>query len=288
MHANDIDWSAMADQLELEAELHSPYLHGAFDTFADLTPRRILDIGSGPGVAACLLAQRFPDAEVVAVDGSPELLARAEERAGRVGVRLRTEVAALPDDLAALPASDLVWSAQVMHHVGDQRAALAQVAGLVRPGGAVAIAEGGLPARWLPRDIGIGRPGLQARLDAALAARFTRMRAEVPDSVPVVEDWPAMLSAAGLVGAHSRSFLVDHPAPVTDPVRRAVRKLLERYRTGLADHLDADDLATLDRLLDQAEPVGIDSRPDLFFLTARTVHFARQLSSSSAPVAATT
>ncbi|MGW2857144.1 hypothetical protein ACWDAZ_36405, partial [Streptomyces sp. NPDC001215] len=26
--------------------------------------------------------------------------------------------------------------------------------------------EGGLPARFLPRDIGIGRPGLQARLDA--------------------------------------------------------------------------------------------------------------------------
>jgi hypothetical protein len=51
--------------------------------------------------------------------------------------------------------------------------------------------------------------------------------------------------------------------------------MLERHRHVL-DALDAGDAATLDRLLDPADPDGIDHRPDLFLLAARTVHFARR------------
>lgn len=274
MHDDDFDWAALADALELEGEAQSPFLHGAFAALGDLRPQRILDIGSGPGVAACVLAERFPAAEVIAVDGTSELLMRAEQRAARLGVTLRTVHAEFPEGLDDLPDADLIWSAHVMHHVGDQAAALAKLAALLRPGGVVAIAEGGLPTRWLPRDIGIGRPGLQIRLDVAMAERFERMRAELPGSVAVVEDWPAMLRSAGLVGVRTQTFLVDHPAPLADGPRRSVRHTLERFYT-LVDELDADDKATLDRLLDPDDPAGIDRRPDLFLLAARTVNFGR-------------
>ncbi len=270
---NDFDWAAMADMLELEGETHSPYVRQAFEEFGQLNPRRVLDIGSGPGVAACRLAALFPQAEVTAVDGSPELLARAEERADRLAVRLRTRVAEFPEGLADLGPADLVWSGQVVHHVGDQQGALNRLAGLLEPGGVLAIVEGGLPPRWLPRDLGFGRPGLHARLDVAMSERFDRMRTELPGSVAVVEDWPAMLRAAGLTDARSRTFLVDHPAPLADGPRRFARQSLERQRTVLADLLDAEDLATLDRLLDPADPAGVDRRPDLFLLTAKTVHY---------------
>lgn len=273
---HDIDWADMVEALELEGETFGPYLDAAFDRLADLKPGRILDIGSGPGVASCRLARQFDAAEVVAVDGSPELLARAEARARRHGVALRTLRADFPADLADLPEADLIWSSQVIHHVGDQLGALTGLAGRLRPGGVVAIAEGGLPTRWLPRDIGHGRPGLAERMDAATTTWFSRMRGELPDSVSVPEDWPGLLRAAGFVDAHSASFLIDHPAPVPDGPRRYVRHYLERCRDTLAGLLDADDTATLDRLLESGNPAGVDRRPDVFVLSARTVHFARK------------
>ncbi|WP_158891674.1 class I SAM-dependent methyltransferase [Amycolatopsis anabasis] len=273
---NHHDWAAMAEHLELEAETNSPYVRQALAELEHLTPRRILDIGSGPGVAACLMAAAFDQAEVTAVDGAPELLAHAEQRAERLGVKLRTQVAEFPDGLAGLTPADLVWSGQVVHHVGDQQDALNQLAGLLEPGGVLAIVEGGLPPRWLPRDLGFGRPGLHARLDVAMADGFNQMRAELPGSVSVVEDWPGMLRAAGLAEVRSKTFLVDHPAPLADGPRRTVRRWLERFRNGAEERLDAEDVATLDRLLDPADPAGVDRRADLFVLTAKTVHFGRR------------
>lgn len=269
---NDFDWAAMADELELAGETQSPYLRQALKELKHLTPRRILDIGSGPGVAACRLAAVFGQAEVTAVDGAPELLVRAEERAARLGVRLRTQVAEFPVGLADLEPADLVWAGQVVHHVGDQQDALNRLAGLLEPGGVLAVVEGGLPSRWLPRDLAFGRPGIQARLDAAMEDRFSRMRAELPGSAAVVEDWPGLLRAAGLTQVRSRTFLVDYPAPLAAGPRRSVRRSLERQRAMVGEHLDAEDLVTLDRLLDPADPAGVDLRADLFLLTAKTVH----------------
>ncbi|GAA4526878.1 methyltransferase domain-containing protein [Brachybacterium paraconglomeratum] len=40
-------------------------------------PQRVVDLGAGPGTQTALLAERWPDAEVLAVDSSPEMIARA-------------------------------------------------------------------------------------------------------------------------------------------------------------------------------------------------------------------
>jgi ubiquinone/menaquinone biosynthesis C-methylase UbiE len=237
---HDFDWAAMADILELEGEAYRPYVQQALEELRQLRPRRILDVGSGPGVVACHMAAVFPHAEVIAVDGTPEVLVRAEERAKRLGVRLQTQLAEFPGGLAELPPAELIWSAQVVHHVGDQQDALNQLARLLAPGGVLAVVEGGLPARWLPRELGFGRPGLHARLDAAMEDRFSRMRAELPGSVAVVEDWASMLRAAGLTEARSKTFLVDHPAPLADGLRQSVRGSLERHRTMLGERLDTE------------------------------------------------
>ncbi|MGW1679281.1 class I SAM-dependent methyltransferase [Saccharopolyspora sp. NPDC002376] len=272
----DLDWAAMADVMELEGEANRPYVQQALAELAHLEPKRIMDIGSGPGVAACQLAAAFPKAEVTAVDGTPELLARAEQRAKLLGVELRTREAEFPTGLDELEAADLIWSAQAVHHVGDQQDALNRMARLLTTDGVLAVVEGGLPTRWLPNDLGFGRPGLQARIDAAMSERFNQMRAELPGSVAAVETWADMLRTAGLVETRSKTFLVDRPAPLDDDTRRWVRGTVERYRHGLEGQLDAEDLATLDRLLDPTDPAGIDRRSDLFLLTAKTVHFGRK------------
>ncbi|MCZ7456989.1 class I SAM-dependent methyltransferase [Streptomyces sp. WMMC940] len=277
-----IDWEEFATLLEREAALSLPLYEQIAHWVRDVLPagsvRRVLDVGSGPGAVGVLLAEVFPQAEVVAVDATPGLLELARARADRAGLgeRFGTHVAELPDGIAELGPADLIWASGSLHHVGDQRAALTGLAGLLRPGGLLALLEGGLPARHLPRDIGIGRPGLESRLEAAAATWFADMRAALPGAKPEVENWRALLAAAGLTPALTRSFLLDLPAPVTDAVREGLVSGLSWQRQALAGRLDADDVAVLDRLLDADDEEGLMRRPDCFMLAARTVHTARR------------
>ncbi|SEE15191.1 trans-aconitate 2-methyltransferase [Streptomyces sp. Ag109_O5-10] len=275
----DLDWAEMAGHLESQAELFAPLYESALGWLGkEVTePGLIVDVGSGPGVVSCLFAEVFPGARVLAVDGSEPLLDRARARAERLGVADRFGVLAgeLPGVLDELDyPADLLWAGHSLHHLGDQRAALTAFAERLAPGGTLAILEGGLPGRFLPRDIGIGRPGLQARLDALQEEWFARMRAELPGSVAETEDWPTLLSSAGLKYARTRSFLIDLPAPASDRARTYAVEIFARFRDTLSDDLHAEDRATLDRLLDPADPASLHRRPDLFVLGARTVHTA--------------
>ncbi|WP_181805132.1 class I SAM-dependent methyltransferase [Streptomyces shenzhenensis] len=279
-HSNtDIDWAEMAGHLESQAELFAPLYESALGWLGkEVTePGLIVDVGSGPGVVSCLFAEAFPGARVLAVDGSEPLLDRARARAERQGVADRFGVLAgeLPGVLDELDyPADLLWAGHSLHHLGDQRAALTAFGERLAPGGTLAILEGGLPSRFLPRDIGIGRPGLQARLDALQEEWFARMRAELPGSVAEAEDWPTLLSSAGLEYARSRSFLIDLPAPASDRARAYAVEIFSRIRDTLSGDLQADDRATLERLLDPADPASLHRRSDLFVLGVRTVHTA--------------
>ncbi|MEU5980494.1 class I SAM-dependent methyltransferase [Streptomyces sp. NPDC047315] len=277
-----MDWAKMGPLLERGAEVYAPLYRQAAAWLGELAPasgvRRILDVGSGPGVIAGLLAEAFPEAEVVAVDATPELLERARARAERLGYggRFATIEAELPGGLDALGTADVIWAGDSLHHVGDQRGALADLGGLLRPGGVVALVEGGLPARHLPRDIGMGRPGLEVRLDAANAERFEAMRAALPGTKEEVEDWRALLGAAGLAPTGARSFLLDVPAPAPAQVREHLAVNLAHRRSGSEEFLSEDDLAVLTRLADPDDPAGVLNRADVFLLAARTVHTARR------------
>lgn len=287
--ADDLDWAEMAPVLEREAEIHLPFLGGAAawlrDTLAGAEGagvRRVVDVGSGPGVAACVLAGAFPRAEVLAVDGTPDLLDRAAARAERLGVgaRLTTRRLDLPEGFDELrtalrEGADLIWTSRVVHHLGDQQGALDALARALRPGGVLAVVEGGLTTRCLPRDIGIGRPGLQARLDVATEDWFAAMRAGLPGTIEVDEDWPALLRRAGLEATAARSFLVDLPAPLDAPVPEHLHTRLSRVHEQLADVLDAEDRETLRRLVSGDPDTDIRWRADAFYLTAFTVHIGR-------------
>ena len=300
------DWETLGPLLEQGAEVQTPFFEQAAAWLRELLAdadadtaigpgphtgtgpavgtamaagrvRRVLDIGSGPGVTTCLLAQAFPEAEVVAVDATAALLERTRVRAARLGLgdRIHTHLAELPDGLDALGGADLIWSSKALHHIGDQRGAVSDLAGHLRPGGLLAVSEGGLNPRFLPRDIGIGRPGLQTRLDALLEEGFTEMRAALPDAVTAVEDWPAFLADAGLRTPRTRSFLLDLPAPLSAAARDYVLAGLARSLDRFSDQLDQDDLTTLARLTDPDDAAGISRRPDVFLLSAQTVHTAR-------------
>jgi SAM-dependent methyltransferase len=271
----------MAPLLEAQAEVFAP-MHAQVAAWLGTQqpePGLIVDAGSGPGVVSCLLAEAFPSARVVAADASGPLLERAAARAERLGIGDRFSVleADLPGGLADLEYPvDLLWASRSLHHLGDQRAAIAAFAERLAPGGTFALLEGGLPMRLLPRDIGIGRPGLQARIDAVENTWFSQMRAAQPGAVAETEDWAAMLTAAGLRHTGTRSFLLDLPAPPSDRDRAYLVSYVGRLRESHAEDLDSDDLATLDRLLDPDDKASLYHRPDAFVLTAQTVHTAQK------------
>ncbi|HVW19303.1 MAG TPA: class I SAM-dependent methyltransferase [Solirubrobacteraceae bacterium] len=103
---------------------------------------RVLDLGAGTGLLTGMVAQTFPAAEIVALDGSAEMLALARER---LGDRAEYVVADLrdPDAVPAHPSYDAVVSALAIHHLedADKRSLYARVLDALEPGGVFANAE---------------------------------------------------------------------------------------------------------------------------------------------------
>ncbi|MFI6938400.1 class I SAM-dependent methyltransferase [Streptomyces sp. NPDC050418] len=279
-HSKDHDWGTMAEALEQRASVYAPQYTQIFEdlrgSLLKRTPKRIIDAGSGPGILTCRLAEAFPEAEAIAVDAAPALLERAEERARSKGLdgRVRTHLAELPDGLSDLGQADLVWLGQSLHHMGDQQAALSRLADSLTPGGMLVLLEGGLSTRFLPRDFGFGRPGLESRIEVVRDGWFNEMRDSLHGAKRETEDWPALLAAAGLRPAATRSYLIDLPAPPSPDARAHIADTLERSRSMLGEHLDAEDLAALDRLVDPDDELSVHRRDDVFVLGAQTVHFA--------------
>ena len=96
-------------------------------------PRRIMDLGCGPGNSTELLARRFPRAELQALDSSDAMLTAARKR-----VR---NCAFLLEDMAEWTPSqrfDLIFANASLHWLPDPIAAMQRLAEFLNPGGVLA------------------------------------------------------------------------------------------------------------------------------------------------------
>jgi len=102
----------------------------------------VLDAGCGSGRVTEALLERFPQANVVALDGSPSMLEQARARLEPFADRVAFVEADLHEPLPVDPV-DAVFSTATFHWVPDHDRLFANLAGAIRPGGRLVAQCGG-------------------------------------------------------------------------------------------------------------------------------------------------
>ncbi len=118
-------------------------LRPAIELFAHIdhdSPRVVHDLGCGGGEIARLMAARWPDADVVGSDLSPEMLAKASAVPGRVRWE-KTDVATWRPDGPV----DVIYANAVLHWLADHKTLFPRLFGYLTPGGVLAVQ---MPISW--------------------------------------------------------------------------------------------------------------------------------------------
>ena len=128
----------------------------------NLTPgQRLLDVGCGLGAAALALADELgSDGEMVGIDASAEMIAGARSRARTARCRVRFIIGdALQLDEPNCT-FDTVRSERTLQWLTDPKAAVAEMARVLRPGGLLSLIE----TDWSTFDIDVGDGDLAKRV----------------------------------------------------------------------------------------------------------------------------
>lgn len=101
---------------------------------------RVVDVGTGTGFVAAGLASRA--GRVIGVDNSPAMISRARRNLDSLDI---SNVDLVEGDIFALPLTDesvdAAFANMVLHHAEDPAAMLAEMARVVKPGGAVVVTD---------------------------------------------------------------------------------------------------------------------------------------------------
>jgi trans-aconitate 2-methyltransferase len=126
------DWNS-----ELYMKFEAERNRAASDLLAhvrDLSPKSIVDLGCGPGNSAQLLATRFPEASILGVDSSNNMLIVAQLRAPAARFMLDDLEHWRPSD-----APDLIFANAALHFATDHYGLIERLVSYLAPGGVLAV-----------------------------------------------------------------------------------------------------------------------------------------------------
>jgi trans-aconitate 2-methyltransferase len=225
------DWDAATyDQV---ADPMTRWGAGVLDRLPLAGDETVLDAGCGSGRVTEQLVERLPRGHVIALDGSPSMVAAARERLARFGDRVSFVVADLGSPLPLPPASvDAVLSTATFHWVRDHAALFAGLAAVMRPGARLVAQCGGA--------------GNIARVRAVIAAAGEPW--EGPWTFATPDETRSRLAVAGFTDVEA--WLHDEPTrlepgePLRDYLRTAVLGAhLDRLAPGIAREAFVDAVA---------------------------------------------
>ena len=168
------------------------------------------------------------------------------------------------------PTLDLTWASMSLHHMADPGRVLRDALAATRPGGLIAVAEFAEALRFLPDDLGFGRPGFESRIGDVLG------RAHAEEMPTLGSAWAPHLTEAGWHVVAERDFPINLDLPAHPDAARYARAWFARLSEGLADRLEPGDRATLAELLDEDSPRSVLHRANLHIRGTRTITVARR------------
>ena len=106
-------------------------------------PGRVLDVGTGTARIPIELCRRNLNAQVLGVDLAAYMLAVAKENVRRAGLQKRIELQRIDAKGLPLPTAtfEAVISNSIVHHIPQPRVALAEMARVAAPGGALFVRD---------------------------------------------------------------------------------------------------------------------------------------------------
>jgi SAM-dependent methyltransferase len=117
------------------------------DALAVEAGMRVLDVGCGPGTLVTKLARAIPTAEIIGLDGDPEILSIARKKAEEAGASVRFVEGLATDPPVELERGsfDRIVTSLLLHHLSptDKERALRAMFDLLRPGGRIVVADWG-------------------------------------------------------------------------------------------------------------------------------------------------
>ncbi|WP_102225099.1 methyltransferase domain-containing protein [Acidimangrovimonas sediminis] len=218
----------------LYARFEGLRLRPALDLVAQvgsLPPGPVVDLGCGAGVVGPVLAARYSDRPLIGVDASPAMLEKAEG-SGVYAQLTQADIAAWqPDEAPAL-----IFSNAALHWLPDHGALMPRLAGMLAPGGVLAVQmprQYAAPSHRFLRDIAVH-----------LFPEIFDFTDWVAPVAPAEEYW-RMLAPLGAVTAWESDYVQRlAPAGAGHPVRHftestAMRPFLERLDPDAQDEFVA-------------------------------------------------
>ncbi|HEV2775313.1 MAG TPA: methyltransferase domain-containing protein [Solirubrobacteraceae bacterium] len=185
---------------------HVQWAPGVLDRLGLRGHETVLDAGCGSGRVTRLLVERVPRGRVIAVDVSPQMVARAREELGPDADVREADLTALR--LADGERVDAAFSNAVFHWVPDHDALFAALAAAMRPGARLSAQCGGAG-----NVAAVHEQALAAGADAGLQDRFADWGG--PWNFATPEDTERRLATAGFVEA--RCWLQTWPVEPDEP-----------------------------------------------------------------------